>query len=88
MNTQKTAIFTQIEEAVRDVPGWSPQEQIFALFNLAYASAPLGGDVLELGSWCGRSAVGLGMAARLGGGMAHCVDLFPNKDDWYQNSDR
>ncbi|MBX9848430.1 MAG: class I SAM-dependent methyltransferase [Rhodocyclaceae bacterium] len=87
MSTQTNPIIQQIEDAVRDVPGWSPLDQLFALFNLAYASAPLGGDVLELGSWCGRSAVALGLAARLSGGVAHCVDLFPEKEDWYRNAD-
>jgi predicted O-methyltransferase YrrM len=48
----------------------------------------LPGDILELGSWCGRSAVALGMAAKLSGqGKVHCIDLFPEKGDWYQNAD-
>lgn len=81
-------ISTQIEEAVRDIPGWSPLDQLMALFTLAYSSSHLPGDILELGSWCGRSAVALGMAAKLTGkGKVHCVDLFPEKNDWYQNAD-
>ncbi|MEY4592782.1 MAG: hypothetical protein RIR18_1677, partial [Pseudomonadota bacterium] len=71
-------IFTQIEEAVKSIPGWSPLDQLMALFTLAYSSSHLPGDILELGSWCGRSAVALGMAAKLTGiGKVHCVDLFP-----------
>jgi predicted O-methyltransferase YrrM len=87
-NTTKP-IATQIEEAVKDIPGWSPLDQLLSLFTLAFSSAHLQGDILELGSWCGRSAVVLGMAARLTGGntKVHCVDLFPEKEDWYRNAD-
>lgn len=81
-------IVTQLEEAVKDIPGWSPLDQLMALFTLAYSSSHLPGDIIELGSWCGRSAVALGMAAKLSGkGKLHCVDLFPEKNDWYQNAD-
>lgn len=81
-------VATQIEEAVKNIPGWSPIDQLLTLFTLAYTSADIPGDILELGSWCGRSAVALGMAARLTGKTkVHCIDLFPEKDDWYQNAD-
>jgi predicted O-methyltransferase YrrM len=86
--TVTAPIATQIEEAVKYIPGWSPIDQLQMLFALAYASADLRGDILELGSWCGRSAVALGMAARLAGNSeVHCVDLFPGKDDWHRNTD-
>lgn len=85
---QTTPITTLIEQATQDIPGWSPQDQLLSLFTLAFSSADLPGDILELGSWCGRSAVALGMAAKLSGkGKVHCVDLFPEKNDWYQNAD-
>jgi predicted O-methyltransferase YrrM len=81
-------ITTPIEEAVKDVPGWSPIDQLMTLFTLAYTSADLDGDILELGSWCGRSAIALGMAAKLSNkGRVHCVDLFPEKNDWFKNQD-
>jgi predicted O-methyltransferase YrrM len=55
---------------------------------LAYSSADLEGDIIEVGSWCGRSAVVLAMAAKLAHkGKVHCIDLFPEKNDWYQNDD-
>lgn len=88
MNNVTNAISVQIEAAVKDIPGWSPLDQLLSLFALTFSSAHLQGDVLELGSWCGRSAVALGMAARLTGDtQVHCVDLFPEKEDWYKNSD-
>lgn len=87
MNLTKP-VTTQIEEAVQDIPGWSPIDQLLTLFTLAYTSADIAGDILELGSWCGRSAVVLGMAARLTGNTkVHCVDLFPEKKDWFKNPD-
>ena len=80
-------IVSQIEEMVRDVPGWTPLDQLTALFTLAYAS-PVEGDIIELGSWCGRSAATLGLAANLSGGaQVHAIDLFPEQSDWRQNPD-
>ena len=81
-------ISLQIEQGVEDIPGWSPLDQLQMLFMLAYTTAELPGDILELGSWCGRSAVALGMASKLTGrGVVHCIDLFPEKNDWFVNED-
>ena len=81
-------VWSQIEDAVKDVAGWSPVDQLYSLFMLAMSSAHLEADLLEVGSWCGRSAVALGIAARLTGrGRVHCIDLFPERDDWYRNDD-
>jgi hypothetical protein len=82
-----TPVVARIEEMVRNVPGWSPHDQLVALFNLAYLS-DLDGDIIELGSWCGRSATALGLAAKLSGRTTvHAVDLFPERTDWRQNGD-
>ena len=80
------AAVARIEEMVRDVPGWSALDQLAALFTLAYSSG-IDGDIIELGSWCGRSATALGLAAQMTGGMVHAVDLFPDRDDWRRNAD-
>lgn len=80
-------IAAQIEELVRDVPGWSPHDQLMALFQLAYTSV-LDGDIIELGSWCGRSAAVLGLAVKLtNSGTVHAIDLFPDHADWFRNED-
>lgn len=85
LNTPVSAI---LEDAVKSVPGWTPVDQMLALYTLALSVADLPGDLLEVGSWCGRSAVALGLAARcIGHGALHCVDLFPQKEDWYRNRD-
>lgn len=77
-----------LEAAVETIPGWSPLDQLLSLYILAFSSAHLRGDILELGSWCGRSAVALGMAARqTGNTQVHCVDLFPEASDWFENPD-
>ena len=82
-----TPIVNEIEAMVREVPGWSPQDQLAALFSLAYSSE-VDGDIIELGSWCGRSATALGLAAKLtGNSRVHAIDLFPEKSDWRQNED-
>jgi hypothetical protein len=81
-------LLEQIEEVVRNIPGWSPIDQLFTLFNFVLSTSNIDGDVLEIGSWCGRSAAVLGLAARMTGGTrVHCIDLFPERSDWYQNSD-
>ncbi|MEC9413349.1 MAG: class I SAM-dependent methyltransferase [Pseudomonadota bacterium] len=78
----------QISDAVELIPGWTSQEQLMSLFNLTLATAHLDGDVIEVGSWCGRSAIAIGFAIKqLKNAHLHCVDLFPAKRDWYKNAD-
>ena len=73
-----TPLIKQLEDAVQPIPGWSPIDQLYTLFNLVYLTAGLEGDIVEIGAWCGRSAVALGMAAQLtGDARVHCIDLFP-----------
>ena len=82
------AFYPSLETLVSDVPGFSPPDQLYTLYLLAVASSSLPGDIVEIGSWGGRSAVALGLAAqRTGDCTVHCIDLFPNRDDWYRNED-
>ncbi len=88
MNMEARSIIAQIEERVKGIPGWSPVDQLYTLFNLVYLTPDLNGDIVEIGSWCGRSASVLGLAAKLiGNTKIHCVDPFPDKEDWRQNED-
>ena len=82
-----TALVTEIEALVEGVPGWSPVDQLFALSLLAHATSHLPGDLVEVGSWLGRSAIALGAAARDTHGVVHCIDPFPARDDWRRNAD-
>jgi predicted O-methyltransferase YrrM len=87
MTFSSSPILAEIEARVENVPGWTPIDQLFALFLLAYTT-DAEGDFLELGSWCGRSATALAMAASLRGSTeVHCIDLFPEKNDWRKNPD-
>ena len=81
-------IVETINEMVSDIPGWSPEDQLYTLYLLGITTAKLGGDILEIGSWCGRSSTVLALAAKNSGiGKIHCVDLFPSLDDWFENQD-
>ena len=83
-----TNVYGEIEALTSVVPGWSSPEQLLTLFNLVIASGHLGGDILEIGSWCGRSTAILAKAlAVCGSGTVHAIDLFPHKNDWYRNED-
>lgn len=78
----------QIQEIIEKIPGWTPVDQLHTLFSLVLATSDLKGDVLEIGSWCGRSSVVLGHAARIAGDTTvTCIDLFPSKEDWTRNPD-
>jgi hypothetical protein len=88
MGDIKNSIALQIEDMVKEIPGWTPLDQLLNLFALTFTSTHLRGDILELGSWCGRSAAVLGLAAKLSGpSKVYCVDLFPERGDWYRNDD-
>ena len=77
-----------LEEIIRDIPGHTPVDQLHTLYCMVYLTQPLPGDVLEIGSWCGRSTAVLGEAVRQSGsGRICCIDLFPARNDWRQNPD-
>lgn len=81
-------IVSRLEEFARDIPGWTPLDQLLSLFLLACSTKGLDGNIIEIGSWCGRSSCALGLAAQaIGNTHVHCIDPFPEKNDWYQNAD-
>jgi len=53
--------------------GFLPDAEGQALFRAAMEGATVG-PLLEIGSWCGRSAIYLGTAAELNHTVAFCVD--------------
>jgi MMP 1-O-methyltransferase len=57
----------------RTVKGFMPDDEGLALHRLAHDRLP-NGPVLEVGSYCGKSAVYLGSAAREVGGVVFSVD--------------
>jgi hypothetical protein len=87
-NTQIAPVWSMIEALVDGVQGWTPIDQLFSLYTLTWTTTDLEGDIVEVGSWCGRSSVVLAAAAKAGrSSKVHCVDLFPEKGDWKQNAD-
>ncbi|MGZ3278348.1 MAG: class I SAM-dependent methyltransferase [Caulobacteraceae bacterium] len=80
-----------LDETVRrianETPGWSPPEQLLVLATLSAATDRLGGDVIEVGSWCGRSAAALALGLRPGRGAVHAIDIFPTRSEWRENED-
>lgn len=81
-------ITDRIEQLIEGIPGWTPIDELLSLYLLALFVGELEGDYVEIGSWAGRSAVVLGLAARqVKNGHVQCIDLFPEKDDWRQNED-
>jgi hypothetical protein len=84
----KKPLIQQIEDVANTIPGWTPIDQLFTLYSLSVASESIGGDIVEIGSWCGRSAVILALAARATPDTrVVAIDLFPAKDDWTENPD-
>lgn len=84
----KTPLVKQIEAVSTMIPGWTPLDQLLVLHCLTTSSALIGGDVIEIGSWCGRSAAVLGLAARSTPDThVVAIDLFPAKSDWNKNPD-
>ena len=60
-------------EVARRAPGFMPDDEGLALHAAALEAAPAG-PLLEIGSWCGKSAVYLGDAAEQAGSVLFCVD--------------
>ena len=84
----KNSIIEQIENMVSDIPGFTPVDQLYTLFNLVFTTSNLEGDIVEIGSWCGRSSAVLALAAQVTGNTSlYCFDLFPQKNDWWKNDD-
>ena len=57
----------------RRAPGFMPDDEGLALYRAGLAGAAVG-PLLEIGSWCGKSAVYLGDAAEQAGTVLFCVD--------------
>jgi predicted O-methyltransferase YrrM len=62
-----------VAAVVRDTKGFLPRDEGLLLYRVALARLPHG-PVLEVGTYCGKSALHLGAAARAVGGTAFTVD--------------
>ncbi len=63
----------QLEDVAREAIGFMPHDEGLALHRAATIAAPLG-PLLEIGSYCGKSSVYLGAAARTGGVVLFTID--------------
>ena len=64
---------TRLLAAARDAVGFMPDDEGLALHAAGLAAAPQG-PLLEIGTYCGKSAIYLGAAAREGGSVLYTVD--------------
>ena len=63
----------QLLDVARAAKGFMPDEEGLALYDAAI-TAPSGAPWLEIGSYCGKSAVYLGAAARARGTVLYSID--------------
>lgn len=66
-------LVSSLGELARRTAGFLPDDEGQALYRAGRRGAPLG-PLLEIGSWCGKSAVYLGAAAAEAGTVLFCVD--------------
>ncbi len=78
-------------EHARAAIGFMPDEEGLALHDAGRAAAPVG-PLLEVGTYCGKSAIYLGAAARAGGTVAYTVDHHrgseENQPGWVWHDER
>lgn len=77
--------------AARSAVGFMPDEEGLALHEAGLAAAPLG-PLLEIGTYCGKSAIYLGAAARACDSVLYTVDHHrgseENQAGWEHHDDR
>jgi predicted O-methyltransferase YrrM len=77
--------------AARAAEGFMPDDEGLALYEAGLAAAQRG-PLLEIGTYCGKSAVYLGAAAREGGSVLYTVDHHrgseENQAGWEHHDDR
>lgn len=57
--------------------GWLNPGQAEMLYDLA-AKVPFGGDVIEIGSYCGKSTIALAAATQGRNAHVYCIDTWPD----------
>lgn len=62
----------RLHAAAEAAPGFMPPDEGLALYEAALDAPP--GPLLEIGSYCGKSTVYLGAAARARGGVVYTID--------------
>lgn len=73
---------SEIKELIREVPGMSNARNLLDLYTQALSTRDVDGAMLEIGTWCGRSAIVLQKAAALLKCHLYCLDTFPPFEWW------
>lgn len=63
-----------LQEVIEATPGFMPPDEGFALYETAGSYLPHGGTGVEIGTYCGKSTVYLGAAAREAGASLVTLD--------------
>jgi predicted O-methyltransferase YrrM len=81
----------RLARAARDAVGFMPDDEGLALHDAGRAAAAVG-PLLEIGTYCGKSAIYLGAAARVGGTVLYTVDHHrgseENQAGWEHHDER
>lgn len=64
--------FQKIRQLSSNIEGWLSEEQGVALYQLARCQIP--GEVLEIGSFCGKSTIFLALGCKQSGTIVHAID--------------
>ena len=59
--------------------GWLHDDAARYLKKLVLSTAKLSGDLLEIGSWYGRSSIVIGLKAKKSGDKLYCIDTWNTK---------
>ncbi len=78
-----------IDDVIAHVPGFLGKKELMDLYDIVSSGLSRKTNLVEVGSWCGRSSIVIGRAARNSyhNARVHCVDLFPHRCDWAMNLD-
>lgn len=73
-----------VDAVILDIPGFTSRDELLSLFNITYGLRYIVGDVIEVGSWCGRASV---ILAEANDTRTYCIDIFPDLKDWKYNEE-
>ncbi len=76
--------FETLKHIISNIPGMSNADNLSDLIKAAEDTFHLDGDILEIGTWCGRSAIPLAYVAAEFGCKLHCYDIWPPVAYWEQ----
>ncbi len=72
-----------LPEDIDNIKGFLADDEALALYEAAYEMASTG-PILEIGSYCGKSTIYLGLAARHGSGTVYALDHHRGSEEHQQ----